>query len=452
MAIIENAILDEKIDVENIEIMSKEEKNKILYEFNNTKSDYPKDKSVIDLFEEQVIKTPDNIALVFEDKKLTYKELNEKANAVAHYLVARGVIENDKISIFMKRSNILIISLLAILKCRATYIPLDTAYPRDRIKNIINNSNSKYILCGNDKLEYSNNIILDNDNINIIYLNYSKENLDIKLSVKENINYIIFTSGSTGTPKGVEISNINLLNFVIGINKVLNISSTDKILSITTVSFDIFGLEMWCTLVNGATLNLANYIQSINGSELNIFCIVNKVNIMQCTPTKFGLLLDSNNNMFLKQMDKIILGGEQVPKNFVDRLKTITSSKIFDAYGPTETTIWSTIGDITSGIINSGKPIAKTQIYILDKKKRMLPIQTQGELVICGLGVSSGYINNLKETKKRFEFDTKSKNKLYYTGDICSIDFKGNLKVFDRIDLQIKINGQRIELQEIEKK
>lgn len=450
MAIIENAILDKEIDVENIEIMSKEEKYKILYEFNDTKTDYPKDKSVIELFEEQVEKTPDNIALVFEDKKITYKELNERANSVAHYLIDNGVKTNDKVALFMKRNERLIISLLAILKCRATYIPLDITYPEKRINYILSNSKPKFII-SEKELKYDNVIILSSKNLSQISKDFSKNNIKTNDKNKKVNSYIIYTSGSTGNPKGVVITNDNLLNFVLGINKFININSNSKVVSITTISFDIFGLEIWVTLTNGAKLVLANEIQCVNGNELNLLCLNNEVDIIQTTPTKLKLLLTQNNNLFIKQIKKIILGGEAIKESFIRELRDLTDSEIFDAYGPTETTIWSTIKKLEKIRISAGFPISNTYIYILDNKNRILPIGIGGQLAISGNSVSPGYYNNERNTNKSFVYNNLLKKRIYLTGDYSLIDYCGELNIIDRIDLQVKVNGQRVELQEIEK-
>lgn len=450
MAIIEHAILDKEINVENIEIMSKKEKDKILYEFNDTKVDYPKDKSVIELFEEQVEKTPDNIALIFEDKKITYKELNERANSLANYLIYNGIRVNDKIALLMKRSEKLIISLLAILKCRATYIPLDITYPEKRINYILNNSKPKFIITEKE-LEYDNVIILSSKKLFEISEKFSKSNIKINDKNKEINSYVIYTSGSTGEPKGVVITNNNLLNFVLGINKSIDINPNNKVVSITTISFDIFGLEIWVTLSNGASLILANEIQCVNGNELNLLCLNNGADIIQTTPTKLKLLLTQNNNLFIKQIKKIILGGEDIKESFVKELRNLTDSEIFDAYGPTETTIWSTIKKLGKTRISAGFPISNTYIYILDKKNRILPIGIGGQLAIAGKSVSPGYYNNEKNTNKNFVYNNLLKKRIYLTGDYSVIDYNGELNILDRIDLQVKVNGQRVELQEIEK-
>lgn len=450
IAIIENAILDENIDVENIEIMSKEEKNKILYEFNDTKTYYPKDKSVIELFEEQVKKHPNDIALIFENERLTYEELNNRANAVANFFIENGVSPNEKIAICMKRNIKLIVTLIATLKCRATYIPIDITYPSERINYILNNSEPKIII---SEKEINNETIIyaTDQKFEEICEKYSNK-LD-KIDVNpENINsYIIYTSGSTGKPKGVVISNSNLLNFIIGINKKVNIKKEDNVVSITTVCFDIFGLEIWVTLSYGATMIFANEVECVNGNELSRLCVKNNVNIIQTTPTKLKLLLNDNNSIFMKKIKKILLGGEIVGEDIVDNLRILTNAEIYDVYGQSETTIWSTLKKLNGKTVNAGKPIDNTYIYILDSKNRLLPINISGQLAIAGDSVSTGYYKNDEITKKSFVYDKALEKRIYLTGDLCKLNFSGELCVLERIDLQVKINGQRVELQEIEK-
>lgn len=432
MAIIEHAILNKEIDVENIEIMSKEEKDKLLYEFNDTKVDYPKDKSVIEIFEEQVEKTPDNIALVFEDKKITYKELNEKANSVAHYLIDKKQVKpNDIISIKFNRSIEMIVAILGVSKTRAAYLPLDPTFPEERIEYIKNNSKSKFIL----------------DNLNDVNF-CKKDNINIKFEPSAPF-YVLYTSGSTGTPKGVVINNKNILNFVYGINKILNITDSNNILSITTVSFDIFELELWLPILNGAKMILASDKEKYNSYLLNKLCIKNNVDVIQTTPSVYNtLLFDKKNSIFLKYMQKIILGGEKLSYNLFNKLRSITNAEIYDGYGPTETTIYSSM-KLLNKKISVGLPTPNTEILIKDKKLRTLPIGIPGELCIAGDGVADGYLYNDDLTKESF---INMNNKTWYkTGDLAVIDFNLEANILDRIDFQIKVNGQRVEVEEIEK-
>ena len=385
MALIEDAIKNEDVSVEDIRIMSMAEENKILNEFNDTYMTYPKDKTVIELFEEQASKTPDNIALVFESQSLTYKELNEKANSLAHYLKEeKKVKRNDNILILMNRCKEIIISILACQKLGLAYIPMDANYPKERIEYITQNSKAKLII---KNIEYNSKIeTLDIEDCDFSG-NYN--NINFKYSL-DDLAYIIYTSGSTGKPKGVMITNKNLLNFLYGINRDIKIDSKNRIVSVTTISFDIFGLELWLPLINGATIVLANENEQIDYEELNRLCINNNVDIIQTTPTKLKLLTNENNdNDYIKRMKKILLGGENVPQTLIEKLQKTTDAEIFDVYGPTETTIWSSVKKINKNErVSAGKPIQNTKIYVFDKKNRILPLNSVGQLTISGDSVS----------------------------------------------------------------
>lgn len=449
MSIVENAIDDIDVNIEDIRIISKEEENKILYEFNNTDKDYPNDKTVIQLFEEQVDRTPDAIALVFEGQQLTYRELNDKSNQLAHYLMKyKNVKMGQNIAIYMNRSVSLIYSLLAIQKCGCAYIPIDPYYPNERVIYILNNSNVNTVIT-NTMYNLQTNI----DIINLNEINLTEEdrsNLNL-INHMDNLAYIIYTSGSTGNPKGVMISNKALTNFLFGINEKIQLNNNDVMVSITTICFDIFGLEIWLTLSTGAKLVLASELEQIDSKLLNTLCITNGVNCIQTTPTKLRMLTNINDIEFIQNMKKILLGGESIPNGYISKLKKVTKSQIFNVYGPTETTIWSTLKDITNTKkIVAGQPIQNTKVFILDDKKRLLPISTSGQLVISGDSVARGYYNNSKLTDEAFINIKHSNTKSYLTGDLATIDFNGDIKILGRMDFQVKLNGQRVELEEIE--
>lgn len=432
LAILKHAIEDESIDIENINIMSEEEKNVILNDFNNTKMEYQKDKSIIDLFEEQVEKTPQSIALVFEDKKVTYKELNEMSNSVAHFLIENEKIKSgDIVGIKLNRSVELISAILGVAKTGATYLPIDPTFPKDRIEYIKNNSKAKIIIDNLDKIDYTRT-----------------ENVKFDFDINSPF-YVLYTSGSTGKPKGVMITCKNMLNFVYGINKIISINEKNNVLSITTVSFDIFELELWLPLLNGAKIILANDEEKYNPYLLNKLCLKNSVDVMQTTPSVYmSLLTDENNVLFFKNLDKVILGGEKITYNLLNKLRNVTDAKLYDGYGPTETTIYSSM-KLLDKKISVGLPVPNTQILIKDKKSRTLPLGVPGELYISGDGLTAGYLFNKDLTSKNY---VNVENKIWYkTGDLGLINYDIEANILDRVDFQIKINGQRVEVEEIEK-
>ena len=324
--VINQVLENESILLKDIEIVTPEEKHKILYEFNNTKIDYPKDKTIVDLFEEQVEKTPDNIAVVFEDQQLTYRELNEKANQLAMYLIKNNIKLNSVIGIFLNRSLEMIIGILATLKCGCTYVPLDPSFPQKRIEYMLNDSNVSLILLSNSTFKeidnkYSKlNISLSES---IIYDNLNT-NLNLKIS-PNFLAYIIYTSGSTGNPKGVMISHKNLNNFLIGIKEKIDFSSSKAMLSVTTISFDIFGLELFSSLINGLKLVVANEKEQYSAKEINRLCTLHNIQMIQTTPSRFNdFLLDTKHITFFTNLKDIMIGGEPLNLNLIKNLRSIT--------------------------------------------------------------------------------------------------------------------------------
>ena len=449
-----NTVLNNiNLQISNISMLSENEKNRILYEFNNTYKPYPKDKTIVDLFEEQVLKTPDNIAVIFEDEKLTYKELNEKANSLAFYLrYEKNLSRNDFVGIMVNRSLEMIISILAVLKSGAAYIPIDPTYPKDRIDYMLKNSNAK-ILLTQDSLQYNinfgNKLLIDLANSNIYRFNAS--NLE-HINQADDTSYVIFTSGSTGNPKGVMIKHQNLINFVYGMQEEFCITQYDTIASITTISFDIFVLESLFPLSFGAKIVLANEAEQKSAYDFNLLCLKNNVNVFQTTPSRIQAFLSSTILDFVKQCNRIFIGGEPFPNSLLKKLQSITNASIFNMYGPTETTIWSSLKKLSvSDNITIGAPIINTQIYILDKNFSPVPTYVPGDIYISGDGVGKGYLNNKELTDKVFINNPFVPNSIMYkTGDIGYFNENGEIICLGRSDHQVKIRGLRIELGEIE--
>ena len=449
--IINQILENNEIFLKDIEIVTPDEKRKILYDFNNTKVDYPKDKTITQLFEEQVEKTPDNIAVVFENKQLTYRELNERANSLAFYLRQKGIIRNDIVGIMVNRSLEMIVSILAVLKSGACYIPIDPEYPQDRIEYMLSNSSAKMLLTFEslkDKVSFENKLFVELKND--LY-NYHKNNLD-NINSPEDLAYIIYTSGSTGMPKGVMLKHSNINNFIQGMTDVINFSQQKTIVSVTTISFDIFVLESLLPLQKGLKIVIANENEQTDLNSFNKLCIKNEVNIIQTTPSRFNVLVSNDTYLeYMENITDILVGGESFPKLLLDKLKRVSKANIYNVYGPTETAVWSTVKDLThSSIITIGKPIANTTCYILDKNKNLLPLFTPGILYIGGAGVSKGYFANSDLTKKRFIKNPYSNDLIYDTGDLAYFNDNGELIHLGRNDFQVKINGHRIEVAEIE--
>lgn len=457
--IISQIIKNPSINLNNIDIVTLEEKNKILYEFNNTHAEYPKDKTIIELFEEQVKKMPDNIAVVFEDQKLTYKELNEKVNSLAHYLrFEKNIARNEFVGIMVNRSLEMIVSILAVLKSGAAYIPIDPTYPKDRIDYMLENSNAKILLTQkklNGKVDFNSIIFVDLTN-NEIYDALKSDNLE-HINNYDDTSYVIFTSGSTGKPKGVVLNHkalSNLTNYCNHYIEYLKTPNNMSIVSITTVSFDIFIFETLISLQRGLKLVIANENEQNSPYLLNNLIQKHNIKIIQSTPSRMQIFLNNKEEMpYLSNLDYITLAGEQLPLKLVQDLSNLCGATIYNGYGPSETTVFSTLTKMNTNKITIGKPLDNTQIYILDANHNVLPIGISGEIYISGDGVGKGYLNNKELTDKSFINNPFVKNSIMYkTGDIGYFNANGQIICLGRSDNQVKIRGLRIELGEIENK
>lgn len=446
--IIEDGIVNNK-KVSEIEIMPEEEKNKILYEFNNTKTDYPKDKTVIDLFEEQVEKTPDKVALVFENKEMTYSELNERANALAWELKERNVKENEFIGITLNKSLELMIAILGVLKVGACYVPIDTSYTDERKKYMLSDSNCKLNIIENDS---DKNLGVESVNILNIHLPNRNENITREKSYDWNsLVYTMYTSGTTGKPKGAMITNRNIVRLVKNTNYI-KFEKNDVIIQTGATVFDACTFEYWGALLNGLTLCLISKMEMLDPFLLEKFIDENKITIMWLTAPLFNHMVESNIDIF-KNIRVVLTGGDVLSVKHINMVREkFNNIIVVNGYGPTENTTFSNCFVIDKEYKNRipiGGPIANSTSYVVDSKNRLLPIMVKGELIAGGDGVSRGYVNNTKLTEERYINGLFGEERVYKTGDIvCWLD-NGIIDFFGRKDNQIKIRGFRIELDEI---
>ena len=451
--IMKQVVSNKDVKLSQIDIVTPDEKEKLLVEFNKTELKYDEEKTIIEYFEKQVINTPNKIAIVSNEEKMTYFELNRRANQLARELMKNDINQEDIVGIMVNRSPEMIIGLIAILKCGATYLPIDPEYPIDRIKYMIENSSTKVILVNEntEKVSLDNclkiNIGLKENHI------YNSENENIKTKIDPNtLAYVIYTSGSTGKPKGVMVTNKNLCNFINGIKKIIDFNSQKTMVSVTTICFDIFGLEIWGALTSGMTLVIANEEEQNMPVLLNELCLKNKVNMIQTTPSRYSTIFAEKNNLeFIKNLTEILVGGESIGNKLLCKMQKNTKAKIFNMYGPTETTIWSTVKELTNEKeITIGYPIANTQCYILNKNCKLLPFGIPGELYIGGNGVSKGYLNREELTNEKFVKNPFDGKIIYNTNDLAYYKESGDIVHLGRTDFQVKIRGFRIELGEIE--
>lgn len=455
--IIKQITNNDNIKIQELEITTQEEKEILLKQYNNTKVEYNKSIPIIKYFEKEVEKHPNDIAIIFENNRMTYKELNEKANSLAYKLIEIGVKNNTIIGIMQERSIEIIVAILAVLKAGGCYIPIAPDYPKERIQYMLNDSNAEILLTSETSAINTNkkvlNIKLDN---NELYCN-NKENLK-NISKSHDLAYIIYTSGSTGVPKGVMITQKNLTNFYTAMKQnidYLKDGEKHKIISITTISFDIFEFETLISLTNGLTVFMTNENEQKMTEKIENIIKNNDIDVLQTTPSIMKFHLENlNNKNNLKSLKYIMLAGEQLPKRLVYKIKNIIDDIIiYNGYGPSETTIFSSIKKIiTPGNITIGKPIANTRIYILNKNSKLLPKGIPGEMYISGDGVGKGYINKKEQTMSNFQKDIfDSQRMMYRTGDIGTFNDDGEIICYGRLDNQVKIRGLRIELDEIEK-
>ncbi|MEA5549509.1 amino acid adenylation domain-containing protein [Anabaena cylindrica UHCC 0172] len=437
--------------ISDLPLLTDGERQKLLVEWNQTQTDYPKHTCIHQLFAAQAEKTPDAVAVIFGEQQLTYGELNAQANQLAHYLQSLGVGAEVLVGICVERSLEMIIALLAVLKAGGAYVPLDPAYPQQRLSLVLSDSQLSVLLTQSKLLaqlpeNQAQIVCLDRDWDHIA--TQSTDNLEVSVN-PDNLAYVIYTSGSTGKPKGVQIMHRSVVNFLHFMGNHLQLTEEDRLLSVTTLSFDIAVLEIFLPLTLGARLVLVSREETFDGKELIAKLTNHNITIMQATPATWQLLLDAgwqgSNNL------KILCGGEALPKQLASQLQQRCST-LWNVYGPTETTIWSATYKVESDkAILIGRPMANTQFYVLDSQLQPVPVGVPGELYIGGAGLARGYINRPDLTEERFiPSPYLTSQRIYKTGDLVRYLPDGNIEYLSRIDYQVKIRGFRIELGEIE--
>ena len=435
-------------------LLSQAETHQLLAEWNNTRTNYPKDRPLHRLFESQVDRTPNATAVVFGDEYLTYRELNRRANQLAHHLVRLGVGPDVLVGILVERSLEMVVGLLGILKAGGAYVPLDPAYPSERVAFMLEDSEVAVLLTQRHLLESipdsrAKVVVLDADWHEIAM--EEAEN-PVKRAGAENLAYVIYTSGSTGKPKGVQIPHRAVVNFLTSMSHKPGMTEADRLLSVTTLSFDIAGLEIFLPLTVGASVEIVSREVSSDGYQLLPKLASSCATVMQATPPTWRMLLEAGwkGTPHLK----ILCGGEAISRKLATQLMQRGSS-LWNMYGPTETTIWSTCSKVGSEqeAIVIGRPIANTEIFILDKLLQPVPIGVAGELHIGGDGLARGYFKRPDLTAEKFiasPFAQDPEARLYKTGDLARYLPNGDIECLGRIDHQVKLRGFRIELGDIE--
>jgi len=439
--------------ISEISILGDAERNQLLFELNGTAVDFPEKESALhQLIERQVERTPDSVAVEFEAQTLTYRQLNSRANQLAHFLRKQGAGPDVLVGVSLDRSLDMVVALLGVLKAGAAYVPLDPTYPADRLAFMVEDSGLKVLLTQESLLPLWSGspaqlVALDRDRSAIT----AEPAEDPAVALRpDNLAYVIYTSGSTGRPKGVQIPHRAVVNFVLSMQSKPGFSAADNLLAVTTISFDIAGLEIHVPLSVGARIVLASRQSAMDGKTLAQLIEAHRITVLQATPVTWRLLVESG---WQGKSDlKVLCGGEAFPHDLADALLS-RSASVWNMYGPTETTIWSTCERVrpSNGPVLIGQPIANTQTYILDSGLQVVPMNVVGELYIGGDGLARGYLNRPELTAERFiSHPFLLGDRLYRTGDLARVLTTGQIECLGRVDHQVKIRGFRIELGEIE--
>lgn len=440
------------IQIGKIQTLDSAEVTSSYTQWNDTGCPYPDETPLHTLISKQAAQTPGKTAITFGKQKITYKELNERANQLAAILIKNGVKKGDKVAFSMDRCAELVITMLAIMKAGGIYIPLDPIFPINRINYMLEDSQAVVLLTsGNYKGKYESKakeLVLEDEweTIN----DYSTTDPEVAVNGNDLV-YILYTSGSTGMPKGVQIYQHSLVNFLYSMEKAPGLTPNDKLVAVTTISFDIAGLELFLPLLTGAEIVLVDAATAKDGRALLDVIKAEKATVMQATPYTWRIMLEAGWDKTAPI--KAICGGEALPAELAERILGAAGS-LWNVYGPTETTIWSTVKQITdAGKITIGRPIDNTSIYILDKFLKPLGVGIPGEIYIGGEGVAAGYLNRVELTAEKFVNDSFVNipgAKMYNTGDLGRFLPDGEIECLGRVDAQVKIRGYRIETGEIE--
>jgi amino acid adenylation domain-containing protein len=425
--------------------------DKLLYEWNQTETDFPHDKCLHELIDAEAERQPDRVAAVFEKKHIKYGELIKRSNQLANYLQELGVGPDTLVGLCVERSLEMLIGALGILKAGGAYVPLDPSFPPSRIEFILDDAKAKILVSEEKQLK-----MLDPNVGQIVCLYSDWAKISEKKSTapdsgveSNNLAYVMYTSGSTGKPKGVQIEHRAVVNFLDSMQRTPGLQRQDSLLAVTTLSFDISVLELFLPLITGARLVIVPGEKTADGTALIKALVDNQVTLMQATPASWRLMLESgwegSSNL------RVLCGGEPMPVDLAQELIP-KCKELWNMYGPTETTIWSTCSQVKeSSCINIGRPIDNTDIYILDEDLQPQPFGVEGELMIGGEGLARGYKNLPDLTAEKFiPHPFKEGHRLYRTGDRAKYLKDGSIECLGRIDDQVKFHGFRIELGDIE--
>ena len=461
--LVTSAVANPEMAIGQLEILSDRHRQQLLIDFNHTQTNYPLDRCIHQLFEEQVKCTPDNIAVVFDNRQLTYQELNARANQLAHYLQQLGVKAEIMVGICIERSLEMLIGILGILKAGGAYIPLDPSYPQERLALMLEDAQTPILLTQHNLLEKlpdrnAQTVCLDRDGE--IITTESETNPALS-TYPENLAYIIYTSGSTGKPKGVQITHQNLVHSTRARMTYYQEPVTSFLL-LSSFAFDSSVAGIFWTLCQGGTLYLPPDGLQKQPPKIVELIAEHRISHLLSLPSLYALILEQAKTEQLASLCTVIVAGEALSRELVKyHLGRLPKTSLFNEYGPTEATVWSSVYHCQSQELTTqipiGRPIPNTKIYILDSFLQAVPIGVPGELYIGGIGLARGYLNRPDLTAEKFILNPfinsqkrRESDRLYKTGDLARYLPDGNIEFLGRIDHQVKIRGFRIEIGEIE--
>ncbi len=438
-----------ELDIVRADMLSEDEKFKLLQSFNDTEKDYPRDRTIHQLVEEQAKRVPEATAVFFEGQRLSYAELNERANRLARTLRSVGVLPNQLVGLMVRRSLETVIGILAVLKAGGAYVPIDPEYPQERIRYILENSNAQLLLTQKELLQqvpFEGTVLALDDK-----QAYSDDGSNLEAASGPNdLAYVIYTSGTTGKPKGVMLEHRGLVSLKLMFADRLGITEQDRIVQFASLSFDASCWEVFKALYFGATLYIPTAETILDTRLFESYMNEHAITAAILPPTYSAHL----NPDRLPSLTKLVTGGSAVSAEFVQQWKA--KVHYFNAYGPTEASIVTTLWDADEQqperrVIPIGRPLANHQIFILDVHLQLVPPGVDGELCVAGVGLARGYLNQPEMTAEKFvEHPFAPGERLYRTGDLARWLPDGNMEYLGRIDHQVKIRGFRIEIGEIE--
>ena len=460
--LLEGIVANPEERLDSLPLLTAAERHQLLVKWNDTRADYPTNSCVHQLFEAQARQMRDKVAVVCEDRRYTYSELNERADRLARHLRTLGVGPDVLVGLFLERSLKMVVGVLGILKAGGAYLPIDPVYPAERLSFMLEDARPRVILTQQrlaaDLPPHAASVIcLDAPGWQTgagLRDSHDYGNSNEKLCRAPDPNslaYVLYTSGSTGRPKGVQVSQRAVVNLLTSMRREPGLTAEDTLLSVTTLAFDMATLELFLPLTTGACVVIAPGDVVADGQRLAQLLGESGASVMQATPATWRMLLEAGwqGNSRLK----VLSGGEPLTRDLADRLLPRCAA-LWNLYGPTETTVYSTGGRVSlDQPIVIGRPIANTRCYVLDRLLQPVPVGVTGELFIGGDGVARGYLNRPELTAERFiedSFRPDTTACLYRTGDLVRYRTDGCLEYLGRLDHQVKIRGYRIELGEIE--